>query len=102
MNLVNLKGFKVNTDENFEQVEKYVGITIPEDQFRSIRKWTDDFYSVNRDLFLDRIKGGKIRDCHGDLHMEHICLTEDLRFLTALNLTTGFATVIRLQMSPSF
>ena len=82
--------FKVNTDENFEQVEKYVGITIPEDQFRSIRKWTDDFYSVNRDLFLDRIKGGKIRDCHGDLHMEHICLTEDLPILDCIEFNDRF------------
>jgi aminoglycoside phosphotransferase family enzyme len=82
--------FKVNTDENFEQVEKYVGITISEDQFRSIRKWTDDFYIVNRDLFLDRIKGGKIRDCHGDLHMEHICLTEDLPILDCIEFNDRF------------
>ena len=82
--------FKVNTDENFEQVEKYVGITIPEDQFQSIRKWTDDFYLINRDLFLDRIKGGKIRDCHGDLHMEHICLTEDLPILDCIEFNDRF------------
>ncbi|HDZ90426.1 MAG TPA: gluconokinase [Deltaproteobacteria bacterium] len=67
--------FKVNTDENFQQVEKYVGITISEDQLSSIKGWTENFYSANRDLFLERIKKGRIRDCHGDLHMEHICLT---------------------------
>jgi len=82
--------FKVNTDENFEQVEKYVGITISQGHFQAIRRWTDDFYIINRDLFLERIKGGKIRDCHGDLHMEHICLTEDLPILDCIEFNDRF------------
>jgi len=82
--------FKVNTDENFEQVEKYVGITISHGHFQAIRRWTDDFYIINRDLFLERIKGGKIRDCHGDLHMEHICLTEDLPILDCIEFNDRF------------
>ena len=84
------EGFKVNTDENFEQVEKYIGITISEEHFQSIKRWTDNFYIINRDLFLDRIKRGKIRDCHGDLHMEHICLTEDLPILDCIEFNDRF------------
>ncbi|HIJ58323.1 MAG TPA: phosphotransferase [Deltaproteobacteria bacterium] len=82
--------FKVNTDENFEQVEKYVWVTIPEEHFQSIKKWTDDFYIVNRNLFLERINAGKIRDCHGDLHMEHICLTEDLPIFDCIEFNDRF------------
>lgn len=82
--------FKVNTDENFEQVEKYVGITISEEHFQSIRRWTNDFYIANRDLFLERIKAGKIRDCHGDLHMEHICLSEDLPIFDCIEFNDRF------------
>jgi len=82
--------FKVNTDENFEQVEKYIGITISEEHFQSIRRWTDDFYAVNRGLFLERIKAGKIRDCHGDLHMEHICLSEDLPIFDCIEFNDRF------------
>jgi aminoglycoside phosphotransferase family enzyme len=82
--------FKVNTDENFEQVEKYVGITISEENFQSIKRWTDEFYTVNRDLFLERIKAGKIRDCHGDLHMEHICLSEDLPIFDCIEFNDRF------------
>ncbi len=67
--------FKFTTDENFEQTEKYIGTTIDNSDFRLIRRWTDDFFQKNRVLFGERIKSGKIRDCHGDLHMEHICLT---------------------------
>ena len=82
--------FKINTDENFEQVEKYLGITISEAHFNAIRKWTDDFYIVNRGLFLERIREGKIRDCHGDLHMEHICLTEDLAIIDCIEFNDRF------------
>ena len=82
--------FKINTDENFEQVEKYVGITLSEKEFRSIRKWTNDFYPSNEALFLKRIEQGRIRDCHGDLHMEHICLTEDLPIFDCIEFNDRF------------
>jgi|Deesub1362B_J571_1020462.scaffolds.fasta_scaffold02473_5 hypothetical protein len=71
------QSFRVNTDENFEQTRNYVGITIPPEDFAFLWEWTDDFYSTREDLFLHRIEEGRIRDCHGDLHMEHICLTEE-------------------------
>jgi aminoglycoside phosphotransferase family enzyme len=67
--------FKVNTDENFDQVEKYLGITIDREVFECLKLWTSDFYSLNSELFARRIKSGRIRDCHGDLHMEHVCFT---------------------------
>jgi len=68
---------KVNTDENFSQVSNYIGVTIAEKEFNALKRWTEEFYAHNEALFLDRITQGKIRDCHGDLHMEHICLSED-------------------------
>ncbi len=82
--------FKVNTDENFEQVEKYIGISIQENKFNALKKWTDDFYSSNRDLFLARIDKGRIRDCHGDLHMEHICFTEPLSIIDCIEFNNRF------------
>jgi uncharacterized protein len=82
--------FKINTDENFDQVSKYIGITISEKQFRSIRNWTEDFYRSNRALFLERTVQGRIRDCHGDLHMEHVCLTEDLPIFDCIEFNDRF------------
>ncbi len=82
--------FKVNTDENFEQVEKYIGITIQEEQFDALRRWTEAYYISNRDLFDRRITGGRIRDCHGDLHMEHICFTEGLSIIDCIEFNDRF------------
>ena len=70
--------FRVNTDENFEQTERYIGTTIARKDYNAISKWTDSFYSKNRTIFEDRIRDKKIRDCHGDLHMEHVCLADPI------------------------
>ena len=84
------EAFKVNTDENFEQVERYIGITIQPIEFHALKRWTTDFYSSNRTLFSDRIKEGRIRDCHGDLHMEHICFTEPLSIIDCIEFNDRF------------
>jgi hypothetical protein len=85
-----LEAFKVNTDENFEQVERYVGISIQQNDFHALKKWTTDFYTSNQTLFSDRIKEGRIRDCHGDLHMEHICFTEPLSIIDCIEFNDRF------------
>jgi len=84
------EAFRVNTDENFEQTEKYKGTTIEERDFYALREWTDNFYQENGDLFRKRIRAGKIRDCHGDLHMEHICLAEKLSIIDCIEFNDRF------------
>jgi aminoglycoside phosphotransferase family enzyme len=82
--------FKINTDENFEQIQKYIGMTIQKRDFDTLKQWTENFYSSNRPLFISRIKAKKIRDCHGDLHMEHICLTENLPIFDCIEFNSRF------------
>jgi len=82
--------FKVNTDENFAQVRKYIGETIQKKDFDAIKRWTSNFYTLNEKLFHERIKRKKIRDCHGDLHMEHICLTDDLPIFDCIEFNDRF------------
>jgi len=84
------ENFKMNTDENFEQTERFIGLTVTEGDFKDIKKWTDEFFISNADIFHERIKEGKIRDCHGDLHMEHICLTEDLPIIDCIEFNDRF------------
>ena len=69
--------FKINTDENFEQVEPYIGMSIDKETFSAIKDWTLQFYEKNENMFFERIKQGKVKDGHGDLHMEHICFEDD-------------------------
>ena len=67
-----------NTDENFAQTEKYIGLSIPSMKYNLIRSYTDDFMQSNASLFDKRVREGKIRDCHGDLHAAHVCFTDDI------------------------
>lgn len=68
---------KVNTDENFDQLEPYLKSTITEEQLNGIRYYTDNYFALHKDLFERRVQEGHIKDCHGDLHLEHIHISED-------------------------
>ncbi|MEW6526900.1 MAG: AAA family ATPase [Spirochaetota bacterium] len=61
-----------NSLENFDQIEKYIGAIVTEDDYDCMRKWTDNFIKHNTTLFENRNAQGFVRDCHGDLHCEHI------------------------------
>ena len=65
-----------NHDENFEETRNYINITIPEHQYRFIRDYAYDFMARHHNLLLKRVQDHKIRDCHGDLHLDHICIAD--------------------------
>ncbi|HSH17049.1 MAG TPA: AAA family ATPase, partial [Verrucomicrobiae bacterium] len=70
-----IERLRISTDENFRQTREFVGHTLTRPAFNTIRGYTDHFYARHKKLFAARIKEHRIRDCHGDLHLEHIHLT---------------------------
>ncbi len=68
---------KISTDENFTQVEPFVGKTISPVAFEAIRHYTNQFYQLNQNLFRQRIQQRRILDCHGDLRLDHVHLTPE-------------------------
>jgi hypothetical protein len=70
-----IKKLRISTDENFRQTRAFIGHTISRAAFETIRFYTERFYTRRRPLFASRIKERRIRDCHGDLHLEHIHIT---------------------------
>ena len=73
-----VEAIKINTDENFDQTENYIDISIPSGRYKRIKAYTDDFFKANKSLFNKRIKDGRIRDCHGDLHAAHVCFSNGI------------------------
>lgn len=65
---------RITTNENLALSEKFVSNTITPGAFAAIRLFTDNFYHSYADLLNDRVRQGRIRDCHGDLRLEHIHL----------------------------
>ncbi len=73
-----INAIKKNTDENFIQTEKYIGVSISSSKYHHIKSYTNDFLEKHASLFLERIKEKRIKDCHGDLHTAHICFTDPI------------------------
>jgi aminoglycoside phosphotransferase family enzyme/predicted kinase len=79
-----------NHDENFDQTEKYIGKILPGFQYRFLKAYVYDFMSRHRDLFLKRVADHRIRDCHGDLHLEHICLANGIIIFDCIEFNERF------------
>ena len=73
-----LAAVKVNTDENFSQTLPYVPKIITAGQFNRLKTYTENFFNRQAVLFGRRVDEGRIRDCHGDLHAQHICFADYL------------------------
>ncbi len=65
-------GFDV--EENFSQTEVFLNDTILIRDYKRIVEFSRKFLADYGKLFARRVKTGAIREGHGDLHMEHICL----------------------------
>ena len=79
-----------NTEENFRQIELYVGETLSKDTYDRIVRYTRTFLDVNRDLFARREAEGWIRDGHGDLHTQHICLSDGIQIFDCIEFNERF------------
>jgi aminoglycoside phosphotransferase family enzyme len=66
-----------NIVENFEQTRKYIEGPITQEQFDAIESWSLAFMRENAALFEQRAAQGYIKDCHGDLHLQHICVERE-------------------------
>jgi aminoglycoside phosphotransferase family enzyme/predicted kinase len=63
--------------ENVEELEPLIGTTLTVEEFRRIRKYNHDFVARHRDLLDMRLRDARVREGHGDLRAEHICLEDD-------------------------
>jgi hypothetical protein len=61
-----------NVDENFAQVEPFVGRFVAQDTFDAVRIWQFEILGRHADRFRERVEQGRIRDGHGDLRLEHV------------------------------
>ncbi len=79
-----------NHEENFQQTEAYIDVTIPRCQFEFIRDYCRAFMTKNEELFTERVRQQRIRECHGDLHLEHICLLPEITIFDCIEFNERF------------
>jgi aminoglycoside phosphotransferase family enzyme/predicted kinase len=85
-----LPAVKVNTDENFSQTRPYIGRIVTPGQFERLKAYNEAFFTQSSDLFNQRVADGKIRDCHGDLHTQHICFSDNIYIYDCIEFNERF------------
>ena len=63
------------TEENYEEIRPFVGLTLDQRLYDDLIDYTRGFIKQWKSLFAKRKKDDFIREGHGDLHSQHICLT---------------------------
>ena len=70
----NLEAVRQNVKENFTQTEDSVGRALSRETYDDLVAYSRAFMEVREDVFRTRAEEGRIRDCHGDLHVAQIFL----------------------------
>lgn len=68
-----------NSLENFAVLQQAVPTLLPAGQLAAIRDWTENFLATCDGLFRARMAGGRIRDGHGDLRLQNICMAPGIQ-----------------------
>ncbi len=63
-------------DENFRQLEPYVGRTLSRQRWDRLRVYSQRFLEDQAQLLDRRAQKGRVRDCHGDLHTAQVFFTD--------------------------
>jgi hypothetical protein len=72
-----VEAIRFNVVENFEQTKSAIGQYLGADQARELEASQLRFLEERPSLFEERLRGGRIRDGHGDLRLEHVYLGDD-------------------------
>ena len=85
-----IRTIKFNWDENFEQTKEFVGATIEKEEFDEIKRKVNSYINSNAELFERRIRNGRIRDCHGDVHSGSIFIADKIYIFDCIEFNTRF------------
>jgi hypothetical protein len=86
----NIENIRHNSEENFAETINQINVTIPGYQYNFIKDYAEKFLNENESLFEKRIADHKIRDCHGDLHLEHICVADEIIIFDCIEFNERF------------
>lgn len=79
-----------NMEENFRQVEPFVGEWVPAEKWEFVRQVSRAFFHNWQHLFRRRIATQRIRDGHGDLRCEHIYFFNGIQIIDCIEFNDRF------------
>ncbi len=66
---------------NIAEAERFIGYTVGRADFSAIEEFVRTFTGSHWEMLNARAHGGRIREGHGDLRCEHVCVDPDGRIL---------------------
>jgi len=85
-----LQTVRFNTEENFGQTRDQIGVTVSAETFDRAQAYTAAFLDARASIFARRETEGRIRDCHGDLHADQICVENGIAFIDCIEFNERF------------
>lgn len=77
--------------DNLKTAKAFIGQVLSQAAYETLLHFNEAFFETQAALLQSRIDEGWIRDCHGDLHTEHIHLTpERVRIYDCIEFNTRF------------
>jgi len=64
-------------DDNISTSKKFLNETITANSYNTLKSYNDTIFKNKSGIFIKRMRDGWIRDCHGDLRLEHINLSNN-------------------------
>lgn len=85
-----LAAIRANWLENLRQTVPYCGITLSRSDHQLIGDWALSTLNNAAERFEERVSGGFIRECDGDLHSENICLDDQVYIFDCIEFNEQF------------
>ncbi|CAN5730084.1 bifunctional aminoglycoside phosphotransferase/ATP-binding protein [soil metagenome] len=73
-----------NVEENLEQIQPFVGRSIPSGAYERIASYARGFLTEQHGLLNQRVLDGMIRDGHGDIRSDHVYLLDDVTIIDCI------------------
>lgn len=79
-----------NMEENFRQLEPFVGGFLDPEPWEFLRQVSRTFFEHHREMFTHRVQEGRIRDGHGDLRSEHVYFFRGIQIIDCIEFNDRF------------
>jgi uncharacterized protein len=75
--------------DNFHETRGFIARTIAKSSFETIQSYSEGFLKNNSDILERRLSHARVREGHGDLRAEHICLANDIEIFDCVEFDEG-------------
>lgn len=79
-----------NWEENFAQTAPFVSRTIGAGELGLVRRYTGAWLEANRARLEERVRGGRVRDGHGDVRCESVCVENGISIFDCIEFNERF------------